>query len=61
MKKFSDFLDSIDMDEIKAGVSISLEGVPLTEKQKESIGAMCYGMIADMLNSYHEWLLANED
>ena len=61
MKQFSDFLDSIDLAEVKAGASISLEDIPLTDKQKEVISGMCFGVVIDILSSYHEWLHSDRD
>lgn len=60
MKDFEKFLDSNNLDEIKSGVFTSLIDVKMTDKEKEAIGAMCYGMIIDLLGDYHRWLHSEE-
>ncbi len=60
MKRFSDFWQSIDTDEIKTSAEITMEEMKLNPEQKECISAMCFGMIGEILQEYHQWASSKE-
>jgi len=54
MDAFTEFVYSLDTDELKAGAVSSMIDVNISESEKEHVGAMCFGMILAVLRQYHE-------
>lgn len=55
-KDFSKFLLSHDTKELQSDAMFRLDELPMSDKQKEILGAMSYGIALNLLQQYHEWL-----
>jgi|GEM_PF-3692691 len=60
-RDFSEFLKLHNTEDIKDGALFSLSDFPVTEKQKEFLSAMSYGVALNLLEQYHEWVNSCED